>query len=358
MIRIAICLIFSLFFSAAHAQVGTGFTYQGRLQDGAQPANGLFDFEFRLHDANSGGAQIGTTFTLNDVPVQQGIFSVLLDFGAGVFNGNGRWLAIGVREGVSTGSYDLLSPRQALTAAPYAQYALSGNPGPAGAIGPAGAAGPMGATGSTGPAGAIGPTGAAGPMGETGNRGPAGAIGPAGAAGPMGATGNTGPAGAIGPTGAAGPEGATGPQGASGVVSISTIATFFGPLPPGAAGPGGTAEPFTFIGNFTPITVTAGQRITASGVMSFSIGATVSTYVNLSTAFCYSANTNGAPLTLFTPNYVDTFIERNTGETVAAANSVVLSSAGTYRVGLCARNQSSTETIQGGDVNAWFMVTN
>jgi hypothetical protein len=135
MIRFTFCLILCLFFSAAHAQVGTGFTYQGRLQDGAQPANGLFDFEFRLHDAANAGAQIGGTFTLNDVPVQQGVFSVLLDFGAGVFTGNGRWLAISVRDGASTGAYDLLAPRQALTAAPYAQYALSGSPGPAGTTG-------------------------------------------------------------------------------------------------------------------------------------------------------------------------------------------------------------------------------
>lgn len=108
--------------------LGTAFTYQGQLKDGAQPANGLFDFEFNLHDQAAGGVVVAGPLILQDVPVENGIFSARIDFGAS-FIGEARWLGIGVREGASVGSFDILSPRQELTAAPYAQYALGGGAG-------------------------------------------------------------------------------------------------------------------------------------------------------------------------------------------------------------------------------------
>jgi hypothetical protein len=45
---------------------------------------------------------------------------VKLDFGSGAFNGDARWLEIGVRPGASTGAYTTLDSRQELTPAPYA----------------------------------------------------------------------------------------------------------------------------------------------------------------------------------------------------------------------------------------------
>lgn len=39
----------------------TGFSYQGSLKNAGAPANGNHDFEFRLWDSVSGGAQIGST---------------------------------------------------------------------------------------------------------------------------------------------------------------------------------------------------------------------------------------------------------------------------------------------------------
>lgn len=129
-----------LILDSAHAEsVGTQFTYQGRLQDAGQPANGLFDLRFQLHDVASGnGAYSSGLLTLEDVPVEDGVFSVVLDFGAMAFAGDARWLSIQVRDGDSTGAFDLLSPRQALTATPYALYALEGNPGPQGPAGQSG----------------------------------------------------------------------------------------------------------------------------------------------------------------------------------------------------------------------------
>src|SRR5690554_369979 len=64
------------------AALGTSFTYQGRLTDGGSPANGSYDFEFRLYDALDGGAQVGSTITKENVTVTDGHFTVLLDFGA------------------------------------------------------------------------------------------------------------------------------------------------------------------------------------------------------------------------------------------------------------------------------------
>lgn len=106
--------------AAASAAVGTGFTYQGRLNDGGSPANGAYDFQFLLYDAASGGAQIGSTVTKSDVAVSNGLFTATLDFGDTAFQGDARWLAIRVRPGASGGSYTGLNPRQALTATPYA----------------------------------------------------------------------------------------------------------------------------------------------------------------------------------------------------------------------------------------------
>jgi len=103
--------------------LGTAFTYQGVLNDGNGPAQGAYDFRFRLYDASAGGNQVGSTVTLDDVSVSDGLFTVELDFG-NVFDGKALWLEVAVRPGSSTGNYTTLNPRQPLTATPYALYAL------------------------------------------------------------------------------------------------------------------------------------------------------------------------------------------------------------------------------------------
>lgn len=106
------------------APLGTAFTYQGYLTEDGSPASGNFDFRFILYDASAGGSQVGATLNLDDRAVDQGYFTVTLDFGASAFNGQSRWLEVGVRPGDSSGEYTTLSPRQALTTAPYAAYSL------------------------------------------------------------------------------------------------------------------------------------------------------------------------------------------------------------------------------------------
>ncbi|MBC7261593.1 MAG: hypothetical protein H5T63_06235, partial [Chloroflexi bacterium] len=109
------------------AVVGTAFTYQGQLQKDGSPVNGNCDFQFSLWNAASSGAQIGTTQPKTNVAVSNGYFTIPdLDFGAGAFQGDARWLAVSVRCPAGSGSYTTLSPRQALTAVP---YALSLRPG-------------------------------------------------------------------------------------------------------------------------------------------------------------------------------------------------------------------------------------
>ncbi len=102
---------------SAQATVSSAFTYQGYLSDGSGAVNGSCDFTFSLYDALSGGTQIGATLNASSVSVNNGDFSVDLDFGSGVFTGDARYLEISVDCG---GGASALSPRQALNAVPYA----------------------------------------------------------------------------------------------------------------------------------------------------------------------------------------------------------------------------------------------
>jgi len=102
---------------------GNGFTYQGKLLNDGSPATGSYDMRFTLFDALTGNGQIGTPFTMNNQAVADGLFTVQLDFGIGVFGGDARYLQIEVKLAGGP-SYTTLSPRQPLTAAPYALFAL------------------------------------------------------------------------------------------------------------------------------------------------------------------------------------------------------------------------------------------
>jgi hypothetical protein len=100
------------------------FTYQGFLRVNGLPANGEFDFRFRLFDSATGTNQVGTTVIADDKQVRQGFYTVVLDFG-NVWTGGQRWLEIAIRPGNSTGSYTTLSPRVQLTPVPLAHQAFS-----------------------------------------------------------------------------------------------------------------------------------------------------------------------------------------------------------------------------------------
>jgi hypothetical protein len=95
------------------------FIYQGELRLASGPATASFDMQFRLFSAATDGAQIGATVTATNVAVSGGLFSVPLDFGVAQFAGERQWLEIAIRP-AGSGSYETLSPRTEVTAAPYA----------------------------------------------------------------------------------------------------------------------------------------------------------------------------------------------------------------------------------------------
>ena len=106
--------------------LGTAFTYQGQLKDAGLPADGDYDFVFRLFDAATDGVQIGSDFPVDDWPVSDGLFTVQVDFGDSAFNSEARWLEVAVRPWDSNDPHTVLAPRQPVTPAPVALYALSG----------------------------------------------------------------------------------------------------------------------------------------------------------------------------------------------------------------------------------------
>lgn len=118
----------------------TAFSYQGMLHDDDAPADGLYDLRFSLWNADKGGTAIGDPVIVSDVAVEDGLFTVQLDFGQEAFSGSARWLAMSVRHGDSTGAYTSLTPRQELLSVPYATGLVAGAvisdavPGPALAV--------------------------------------------------------------------------------------------------------------------------------------------------------------------------------------------------------------------------------
>jgi len=124
---LALCLMAYLTAISEAAPMSTAFTYQGHLYDNNSVADGLYDFQFKLYDANVGDGQLGSDVNKSDVDVVDGYFTVELDFGGGVFDGDSRWLQIGVRPGDLNDSnvYNELNPRQKVTPAPYALYAAT-----------------------------------------------------------------------------------------------------------------------------------------------------------------------------------------------------------------------------------------
>lgn len=122
----ALCLFIGLMSASVALSQTSDFTYQGRLASSGSPANGNYDFEFRLFDALTDGNPLGTQTRLG-VAVTSGIFTVRLDFPSSLFDGADRFLEIGVRTAGSTGGYQQLLSRQPITGTPYSIYSLNAN---------------------------------------------------------------------------------------------------------------------------------------------------------------------------------------------------------------------------------------
>ncbi len=104
------------------AALAAPITYQGQLRDGSGPYDGTANMAFRLYNSPTGGSMVGSLVSLSNVQVNNGLFQVELDFGGGAFDGSQRWLQVTVDGTV-------LHPRQPVTAAPMAHFALEAPPG-------------------------------------------------------------------------------------------------------------------------------------------------------------------------------------------------------------------------------------
>ena len=105
----------------AHAQ-STAFTYNGRLNFNGAPVNGPHEMRFTLYELSIGDLVVNVPLNpliVSPVDVANGLFTVRLDFGAGVFTGPARWLAVEVRR-MGGADYMKLTPRQEVTSSPYA----------------------------------------------------------------------------------------------------------------------------------------------------------------------------------------------------------------------------------------------
>jgi len=117
-------LLTIVFSGGAALGQGSGFTYQGRLNDGGAPANGNYDLQIALFDSGTGGLQIGQTQTFTNVVATGGVFTVTLDFGPAAFPGAARFLEISTRPS-GGGTFTLLLPRQPIGSTPYAVRSLN-----------------------------------------------------------------------------------------------------------------------------------------------------------------------------------------------------------------------------------------
>jgi hypothetical protein len=113
-LAISFAAIVALLTARTTAQTDTTtFTYQGRLEENGEGFNGPVNLDFALFDSEVGGNQIGSEIMFNSILVIDGLFTLDLDFGGGIFQGEPRFLEITVN-GTE------LVPRQPINSAPYA----------------------------------------------------------------------------------------------------------------------------------------------------------------------------------------------------------------------------------------------
>jgi hypothetical protein len=205
-------------------------------------------------------------------------------------------------------------------------------------------AGCAGETGEQGAQGEVGPAGPTGEAGSAGPQGPQGAQGPAGTAG-VGESGLPAPA-ASGAAGPAGPQGPQGPQGPTGIVQTLSMVGPIGAIP-------GNATNWQWVGPTQTVTLTAGQRITASGVGVFA------TNTGTTTASFTACFQNGAGAV--TPFGISSFPEVTLSTTrtqLTAAGTISPGGASTPKVGFCVYNTGVATLGNNDDLNGFMLVTN
>jgi hypothetical protein len=119
---ILLTLLFIHLLSPNALAQGSAFTYQGQLGAGGSPTTGRYDLIFTLFGTNIGGIATAAPITNTVTTMSNGLFTVTLDFGAGVLTGNSYWLDISVSPSGSN-TFTELFPRQPILPVPYAMMA-------------------------------------------------------------------------------------------------------------------------------------------------------------------------------------------------------------------------------------------
>src|SRR5262245_41720499 len=120
-----LALIGCLFLADTHAaQLGTAFTYSGRLKYKNNPADGNFDLQVILYDDANAGSVKGT-YSVSALPIVNGLFVINVDFNdVNMLNGTAYWLELSARpSGNNNLQYQTMSPRQPINPTPYAFFA-------------------------------------------------------------------------------------------------------------------------------------------------------------------------------------------------------------------------------------------
>jgi len=118
-----VCLVLAS--TSAHARE-LPITYQGQLKADGVPINGTVDLEVGLWNSDALGTQLALV-SLTAVEVVNGLLTVDLLFDPDLFDGDGRFLEIAVRnpqDPINPNRFLKLAPRQALQTVPYAIHAF------------------------------------------------------------------------------------------------------------------------------------------------------------------------------------------------------------------------------------------
>jgi hypothetical protein len=153
----------------------------------------------------------------------------------------------------------------------------------------------------------------------------------------LGTKGPRGKQGKKGATGAAGPAGPTGP---TGVVTFGSWAGMTETIP--------TTSGFVFAGVTTTLTTAASQTIIASSESALGTSAgTASANISI----CKAPSTTGTPVTLLDPLASGAFsnVTVTTTRATYAAEGTGAPGVGTWKIGECVNNTSTTQTINEND---------
>ncbi len=116
----------------------------------------------------------------------------------------------------------------------------------------------------------------------------------------------------------------------------------------------GSATAYEFVGPTTTLVVTAGQRV--SGTAAVPLGTSTGVAL-LRLGLCHQLSTATTPTNFVGFGYAVVEVD-TTCTAQAASGSVVLSTAGSYTVGVCVYNSGAQALDSNNYLNGWVMVTN